>query len=160
MTDDTASATSAAAQPGKSSKSSDFKFPASKPKANTASKKAAVSSTNRQKASSPALNGTATAVSLDDSNEPTMAAVSTSRSEAVKMSTVAVNEAESSPEGLMQPQYEIVYRGQVDLADGWEGPAAAIVSSAKHPKVGSSHLHILEAESSRRIFFCSMSHLR
>ena len=64
-----------------------------------------------------------------------MTAVSTSRSEAVMVNTEAKGEAESSPEGVVQPQYEIVYRGQVDLADAWEGPSAAKVTSAKCPKV-------------------------
>ena len=34
----------------------------------------------------------------------------------------------------VQPEYEVVYRGQMDLAEAWEGPGVD-VASARHPKV-------------------------
>ena len=65
-----------------------------------------------------------------------MTAVATTRMEAVP-----VNAAErkataqlGGAEGEVQPKYELVYRGLMDLAQAWEGPGVE-VASAKLPKV-------------------------
>lgn len=57
------------------------------------------------------------------------------------MQAVAVNAAgrkataeTGSADGAVQPTYEIVYRGHMDLAQAWEGPGVE-VASAKMPKV-------------------------
>lgn len=58
-----------------------------------------------------------------------------------RMEAVAVNAAgrkataeTGSAGGEVQPTYELVYRGHMDLAQAWEGPGVE-VASAKMPKV-------------------------
>ena len=57
-----------------------------------------------------------------------------------RMEAVAVNAAdrkataELGGDGEVQPKYELVYCGHMDLAQAWEGPGVE-VASAKVPKV-------------------------
>ena len=74
--------------------------------------------------------------SAGDAEPDLMTAVATTRMEAVP-----VNAAErkataqlGGAEGEVQPKYELVYRGLMDLAQAWEGPGVE-VASAKLPKV-------------------------
>ena len=125
VTELTTSATVNSAQQGKGNKSSGFKFPGSKPKSNAAAS-GPIASSNSASANTP----------TGQSDQGLMTAVSTSRSEAVKMNSGAADQAGSAAGVAKQPKYELVYRGHVDLADSWQDPAAN-TAAARHPKVNS-----------------------
>ena len=118
---------------GRGSRSSGFKFPSAKGKHG----KAPVTSLPTSKAPpGQSSTGTRTAVSSEESDQSLLTAVATTRMEAVSLQAGAARSSEGVLEGVVQPQYEIVYRGQMDLAEAWEGPGIN-VASAKCPKVSS-----------------------
>ena len=63
-----------------------------------------------------------------------MTPVATTRMEAVSMQG-DVSRASGPEADVVQPKYEIVYRGHMDLAEAWEGPGVD-TASAKQPQVG------------------------
>lgn len=63
-----------------------------------------------------------------------MTAVVTTRLQGVELGSKTEGAVESSSgSGGVQPEYELVYRGQVDLGDAWEGPGRNNVP-ARYPK--------------------------
>lgn len=63
-----------------------------------------------------------------------MTAVATTRLQGVKLGSNTEGAVESSSgSGGVQPEYELVYRGEVDLGDAWEGPGRNNVP-ARYPK--------------------------
>ena len=118
---------------GRGSRSSGFKFPSAKGKHG----KAPVTSLPTSKAPpGQSSTGTRTAVSSEESDQTLLTAVATTRMEAVSLQAGAAGSSEGVLDGVVQPQYEIVYRGQMDLSEAWEGPGIN-VASAKCPKVSS-----------------------
>ena len=127
------SAAKGASDEGKGSRSRGFKFPSAKGK----HEKAPVVSLPTSKAPpGQASSGTRTAVGSADSDQSLLTAVATTRMEAVSLQAGAAQSSEGALDGVVQPQYEIVYRGQMDLSEAWEGPGINVVS-AKCPKVSS-----------------------
>lgn len=87
----------------------------------------AVSAARSSKPGSSSSSSTADADSM-------MTAVATTRMQSVDLSGGSDSAAGSgSGSNGAQPEYELVYRGQVDLGDAWEGPGRNNVA-AKHPK--------------------------
>ncbi len=118
---------------GRGSRSSGFKFPSAKGKHD----RAPVTSVPTGKApSAQSSTGTSSAISSGESDQSLLTAVATTRMEAVSLQAGAAPATEGVLDGVVQPQYEIVYRGQVDLSEAWEGPGVS-VASAKYPKVSS-----------------------
>ena len=118
----------------KTSKSSGFKFPskAKGSKRGTAPIRTCPPGSN---SASPSLMGMSpTASSSGECETSLMTAVATTRMQEVTVRSGVSSEALEDLEGVVQPEYEVVYRGQVDLADAWEGPPAQ-VAPARYPKV-------------------------
>ncbi len=125
------SAAKGANDEGKGSRSSGFKFPSAK------HEKAPVTSLPTSKPPpGQSSSGTGTAISSGESDQNLLTAVATTRMEAVSLQAGAARSNEGFLDGVVQPQYEIVYRGQMDLSEAWEGPGIN-VASAKCPKVSS-----------------------
>ena len=74
--------------------------------------------------------------SAGDAEPDLMTPLATTRMEAVALN--AANRKATAELGAgdqkVQPKYELVYRGRMDLAQAWEGPGVE-VASAKMPKV-------------------------
>ena len=127
------SAAKGASDEGKGSRSSGFRFPSAKGK----HEKAPVTSLPTSKPPpGQSSTDTRTAISSEESDQSLLTAVATTRMDAVSLQAGAAPSSEGVLDGVVQPQYEIVYRGQMDLSEAWEGPGINI-ALAKCPKVSS-----------------------
>lgn len=127
------SAAKGASDEGKGSRSSGFKFPSAKGR----HEKAPVTTLPTSKPPpGQSSTDTRTAISSGETDQSLLTAVATTRMEAVSLQGGAAPATEGVLEGVVQPQYEIVYRGQMDLSEAWEGPGIN-VALAKCPKVSS-----------------------
>ncbi len=133
VTELTADAAGKTSDQGKGSRSSGLKFPAAKCKQETAPIRSLPTGKGTLSQSRP---GASIASSSMESDTNLMTAVATTRMEAVSLKAGVPRAAEGGATGVIQPKYNVVYRGQVDLSDAWEGPGAT-VAAAKHPKVNS-----------------------
>ena len=125
------SADSAVKAAGKGSKSSGFKFPTAKGK----QEKAPFNSLPFGRTTpSQSSSGADIATSSRESDSGLMTAVATTRMEAVSLQAGVPPAAEGVAEGVVQPKYEVVYRGHMDLSQAWEGPGVD-VAPARYPKV-------------------------
>ncbi|DBA92788.1 hypothetical protein WJX77_000098 [Trebouxia sp. C0004] len=124
------SAAKGARYESKGSRSSGFKFPSAKGK----HEKAPVTSLPTSKPPpGQSSSGTRTAIRSGESNQSLLTAVATTRMEAVSLQAGAAPATEGVHDGVVQPHYEIVYRGQMELSEAWEDSRIS-VASAKCPK--------------------------
>ena len=115
----------------KAGRSSGFRFPAAKAKPDNVPMRSLLTGTA---VPSQPVAGRNIGTSSNDSEQSVMTAVATTRMEAVQLQPGASATAGGDDEGVVQPKFELVYRGQVDLGDAWEGPGVT-AAATKYPKV-------------------------
>lgn len=149
---DLAAGSSSANTSQSAGKASDFKFPSGRGKikavaaGSRAGQSQASSKADSDICAAPDSLTTAGYVSKADRSNRTesgddelMTAVATTRMQAIDLGCSPLDLPEpSSGSECAEPQHELVYRGQVDLADAWEGPGSKSVPT-RYPKVVLCH---------------------
>lgn len=120
---------------GRAAKSSGFKFPSARVLKQDAAPITSLSHSKTASSSGASSSRLGSAADADADSE-LMRPVATTRMEAVTVNAAGdkATAETGSANGEVQPTYEIVYRGHMDLAQAWEGPGVE-VASAKMPKV-------------------------